>query len=235
MLKLTRMKTLVIIPAYNEALNIVKTIQDFESNAPKNVDYIIINDCSKDNTLEVLKENSFYYINGIENLGLFGALQTGFLYAQNKGYDIAIQFDGDGQHNAKYIKDLIKVIEEGYDIAIGSRFVTEKKPFTLRMLGSNLISFLIKLTTGKRIKDPTSGFRAYSLKHIDDFTLDINNPPEPDTLVYMLKKGRKIKEVQVTMNEREFGESYLNPINSAKYMLRMTMSILFIQPIRRRK
>lgn len=226
------MKTLVVIPAYNEALNIVSAINDLKENAT-DIDYVIINDGSKDNTLDVIKEHGFNYIDGFLNLGLFGAVQTGFQYALNHDYDIVIQFDGDGQHSAESIRDLINAIEEGNDIAIGSRFVTEKKPFTARMLGSRVISFAIKVVSGKTIKDPTSGLRAYNKNCIVDYATDMNNPPEPDTLVYMLKKKRNIKEVQVTMRDREFGESYLNLVNTIKYMSRMIISIFIIQPCRK--
>lgn len=226
------LKTLIIIPAYNEALNIKNTIEDIKENAP-DVDYIVVNDGSKDDTLEKLNLYNYNYINGFQNQGLFGAVQTGFKWALYNDYDVAIQFDGDGQHSALYIKDLVKAIEEGNNISIGSRFVNEKKPLTARMLGSRLITFAIKLMTGKRINDPTSGFRAYDRSCIELYANDMNNPPEPDTLVCMLKNGKKIKEVQVTMSEREYGESYLNPINSIKYMVTQLISIFFIQSFRK--
>lgn len=228
------MKTLVVIPAYNEALNIKKTVHDLEVNAPE-VDYVVVNDGSKDNTLEVLKKNDFNYIDGFCNLGLFGAVQTGFKLAIKENYDIVIQFDGDGQHSAKYIAPLVKEIEKGNNIVIGSRFVDEKKPFTARMIGSRLIAGAIKLVTGKTITDPTSGFRAYDRDCILDYANEMNNPPEPDTLVYMLRKQRKIKEIQVQMSDREFGESYLNLVNTIKYMSRMMVSIFLIQPFRKVK
>ena len=228
------MKTLVVIPAYNEALNIEKTVHDLEVNASE-VDYVVINDGSKDNTLEVLKKNDFNYIDGFCNLGLFGAVQTGFKLAIKENYDIVIQFDGDGQHSAKYIAPLVKEIEKGNNIVIGSRFVDEKKPFTARMMGSRLIAGAIKLMTGKTITDPTSGFRAYDRACIKDYASEMNNPPEPDTLVYMLRKQRKIKEIQVQMSDREFGESYLNLVNTMKYMSRMMVSIFLIQPFRKVK
>lgn len=226
-------KALVIIPAYNEALNIEKTVQDIRLNAP-NLNYVIINDGSKDDTLEVIKKNEYNYIDGFCNQGLFGAVQTGFKLALEEDYDVAIQFDGDGQHSAKYLQSMIDEIQKGNDIVIGSRYVTEKKPWSARMIGSRLISLGIKMVTGKTIKDPTSGLRAYNKSCIRDYALDSNNPPEPDTLVYMLKKGRKIKEIQVQMNEREFGESYLNLGNTIKYMSRMIISIFLIQPFRKR-
>ncbi|WP_301897341.1 glycosyltransferase family 2 protein [uncultured Holdemanella sp.] len=228
------MKTLVVIPAYNEALNIEKTVHDLEVNAPE-VDYVVVNDGSKDNTLEVLKKNDFNYIDGFCNLGLFGAVQTGFKLAIKENYDIVIQFDGDGQHSAKYIAPLVKEIEKGNNIVIGSRFVDEKKTFTARMMGSRLIAGAIKLMTGKTITDPTSGFRAYDRACIKDYASEMNNPPEPDTLVYMLRKQRKIKEIQVQMSDREFGESYLNLVNTIKYMSRMMVSIFLIQPFRKVK
>ena len=228
------LKTLVVIPAYNEALNIKKTVIDLKNNAP-DVDYVVVNDGSKDNTLEVLEQNNFNYIDSICNLGLFGAVQTGFKLAMKEKYDVVIQFDGDGQHSAKYIDLLVKEIENGNSIVIGSRFVDEKKPFTARMIGSRLIAGAIKLITGKTIKDPTSGFRAYDKACIRDYATEMNNPPEPDTLVYMLRKNREIKEVQVQMSEREFGESYLDLVNTIKYMSRMMVSIFLIQPFRKVK
>lgn len=226
------MKVLIVIPAYNESLNIEKTIKDVQENA-SNMDYVIINDGSTDNTMEVVEKNNFNCINGFLNQGLFGAVQTGFKYAMINNYDIAIQFDGDGQHSAKYLQKLVDAVLEGNDIVIGSRFVSEKKPFTARMLGSRLITLAIRIVCGKKINDPTSGLRAYGRETIHDYAMDMNNPPEPDTLVYMVRKQRRIKEVQVEMSEREFGESYLNFSNTIKYMSRMLISIFLIQPFRK--
>lgn len=227
------MKVLIIIPAYNEALNIEKTVKDVTENT--NYDYVVINDCSKDNTEEVCKKNNFNMLSLPVNYGLTSGIQLGMKYAYQNGYDIAIQFDGDGQHEAKYLKDLVNSIEKGSNIAIGSRFVTKKKPLSMRMLGSNLLTAAIKLTTGKTIKDPTSGMRAYDKKVIEEFVKNSSLTPEPDTLVYILKKKMKIEEVQVKMREREFGESYLNPIKSMEYMVNMFFSIIFIRAITKNK
>ena len=228
------MKTLIIVPAYNEALNIEKTISDIKENT--NYDYIIINDCSKDNTLEVCQKNGYQVLSLPVNYGLTSAIQLGMKYAYQNDYDIAIQFDGDGQHQAKYLKDLVKEIEEeNVNIAIGSRFVEEKKPFSMRMLGSRFISFAIRLTTSKKITDPTSGMRAYDRQAIEAFVSDASLTPEPDTLVYMLKKNMTVKEVQVEMKEREFGESYLSPLKSVKYMANMFFSIFLIRNLTRKK
>lgn len=227
------MKVLLIIPAYNEVLNIEKTIKDITENT--NYNYVVINDCSKDNTKEVCEKNNFNIISLPINYGLTSGIQIGMKYAYKNNYDIAIQFDGDGQHQAKYIKDLVNEIEqENCDIAIGSRFANKKKPKSMRMLGSNLISIAIKLVTWKKIKDPTSGMRAYNKAAIKQFVENASLTPEPDTLVYLLKKGMKIKEVQVEMKDREFGESYLNPIKSMQYMVNMFFSIIFIRSITRK-
>ena len=169
------------------------------------------------------------------NYGLTSGIQIGMKYAYKNDYSIVIQFDGDGQHEAKYLKNLVKEIyKNNYDIAIGSRFVNKNKPKTMRMLGSRLISIAIKLTTGKTIKDPTSGMRAYNEKAIKQFIQNASLTPEPDTLVYMLKKKMKVKEVQVEMKEREFGESYLKPLKSIEYMTNMFFSIIFIRSITRK-
>lgn len=221
------MKVLLIVPAYNEALNIEKTIKDIIENT--DYDYLIINDCSKDNTKEICEKNQFHVLSLPINYGLTSGIQVGMKYAMKQDYDIAIQFDGDGQHQAKYVKELVKEIEEGNcDIAIGSRFVTKKKPFSLRMFGSMIIAICIKLTTGKKIKDTSSGMRAYNKQTIKELATNPSLTPEPDTLVYMIKKGMKVKEVQVEMREREFGESYLTLFKSAEYMLNVVFSILFI-------
>lgn len=228
-------KILVIIPAYNEALNILKVVGDLKENAPENTEYIIINDGSTDNTMELVREHNLKCIDMIQNVGLFGAVQTGFQYADKHDYDVAIQFDGDGQHEARYLYKLIDEIKAGSDIVIGSRFIDEPKPWTARMMGSRLISLAIFLVTGKKFKDPTSGLRAYDATVIADYAHELNNPPEPDTLVYMIKKKMKIAEVQVEMSDREFGESYLNLSNTIKYMSRMLISVLLIQPFRKVK
>lgn len=225
-------KVLIIIPAYNEAQNIVKTVNDVKTNT--NYDYIVVNDCSRDKTKEVCEKNNFNVISLPVNYGLTSGIQLGMKYAYENNYDIAIQFDGDGQHQAKYLSNLVEEIENNNsNIAIGSRFVTEKRPLSMRMLGSRLISFVIRLTTCKKINDPTSGMRAYDRNAILEFVTNASLTPEPDTLVYMLKKNMRIKEIQVEMKDREFGESYLNPIKSVIYMTSMIFSIIFIRNITR--
>ncbi|WP_308698223.1 glycosyltransferase family 2 protein [Thomasclavelia spiroformis] len=221
------MKVLVIIPAYNEEENILRVVRNLElSNT--GCDYVVINDCSKDSTGQILDENNINHIDLPVNLGLTGAVQTGYKYAYYNGYDAAIQFDGDGQHLPEYIPALVKEIENGYDIVIGSRFVNEKKHFSLRMLGSRIITAMIKLTTGVTINDPTSGMRIINKRLIKDYAFEINRKPEPDTLAFQIKKGFRAKEVQVKMEDRLAGTSiYAGLGNSIKYMLKVLITILF--------
>ena len=228
------MKILIMIPAYNEELNIERVVNNLTDNFPQ-YDYVVINDGSKDDTAKICRQNGFHLIDLPINLGLSGAVQAGMRYAWQNGYDAAIQIDGDGQHRPEYIEQLAKELEKGEaQIVIGSRFVTEKKPRSLRMLGSNVISGLIRLSTGFRLNDPTSGMRLFNRDVVKEFALNINYGPEPDTISYLIKKGVKGKEVQVKMDERIAGESYLNLSKSMKYMILMSFSILFIQGFRKR-
>lgn len=221
------MKVLVIIPAYNESENIERVVNNLVKE-DTGCDYVIINDCSKDRTGEILDVNNFNHIDLPINLGLTGAVQTGYKYAYENGYDAAVQFDGDGQHLPQYIPFMVKEIEEGNNIVIGSRFINEKKSFSLRMLGSRMISFAIKITTGKMITDPTSGMRMIDRELIKDYAYEINRKPEPDTLAYQIKKGYKVKEIQVQMEDRIAGTSiYAGFMSSIMYMLRVMITIIF--------
>lgn len=227
------MKVLVIIPAYNEELNIEKTISKllkYSNKSANTIDYVIINDGSTDNTLKVCRENNYNVIPLINNLGIGGAVQTGYMYAKLNNYDVAIQFDGDGQHNENYIDNLVKEIENGNDFVIGSRFVENLSKFKssgIRRVGIKIISILIKLCTGMKICDPTSGFRAANKKIIDLFSS--NYPleyPEPESTVWLIRKGYKIKEIPVEMNEREFGTSSIRPLKSIYYMFSVSIAIV---------
>ncbi len=228
------MNCLVIIPAYNEEENIERVVENLKNHYPM-YDYVIINDGSSDNTAKLCRKKGYELIDLPVNLGLAGAFQTGLKYAYRKGYDYALQFDADGQHRPEFIEPMLRKMQEGYDIVIASRFVTEKKPHTMRMLGSNLISAAMKLTTGRQVKDPTSGMRLFNKKMIAEFALNLNYGPEPDTISYLLKQGATIAEVQAKMDERIAGESYLNLTKSMMYMLRMLVSILLIQNFRKRR
>ncbi len=227
-------QVLVIIPAYNEEDNIVKVVEQF-CDKYEQYDYVIVNDGSSDHTLDICMKMGYHILDLPINLGLAGAFQTGMKYAYKNGYEYAIQFDADGQHMPEYIGNMLDEIKNGYDIVIGSRFVTEKKPHSMRMLGSDLISFAIQVSTGKIIKDPTSGMRMYNKKMISKFAHSLNYGPEPDTISHLLRNGVKIGEVQVKMQERTSGESYLKPFKAIAYMIRMLCSILIIQNFRKKE
>lgn len=222
---------LIIIPAYNEEDNIVNVVEQVKQY--NMYDYIVVNDGSKDHTAQICRDNAYHYIDLPINLGLAGAFQTGMKYAYRSGYKYAIQFDADGQHCPEYIQTILDEIKKGYDIVIGSRFVEKKKSHSMRMLGSNMISAAIALSTGKMIKDPTSGMRMYNRKMIEKFAFSMNFGPEPDTISHLLCNGAKLSEVQVTMLDRVAGESYLNATKAAAYMVRMLCSILIIQNFRK--
>lgn len=226
-------KLLIVIPAYNEADNIVRVVQDLIDHYPQ-YDYVVVNDGSRDRTAALCREHGFRLIDLPVNLGLAGAFQTGLRYAAENGYDCALQFDGDGQHQPRFIAPMLKLLEGGADIVIGSRFITVKKPKSLRMLGSYLISWAIRLTTGRAICDPTSGMRMYSRRMLEEFAQNLNYGPEPDTISYLIKNGAVVRELQVEMSERAGGESYFNFARSVEYMLKMGLSILLIQWFRKR-
>ena len=226
-------KVLIVIPAYNEEANIEHVVRELEEKYPQ-FDYIVVNDGSRDRTAAICREQGFSLLDLPVNLGLAGCFQAGMKYAYYKGYEYAIQFDGDGQHRPEYIKSMKEKMDEGYEIVIGSRFVTEKKSWSMRMLGSRLIGTAIWLTTGAKIKDPTSGMRLFSRKMIGEFAWNLNYGPEPDTVSFLIRQGAKIAEVQVTIDDRTAGESYLKPLTAASYMVRMLLSILVIQNFRKR-
>ena len=223
-------KSIVIIPAYNEEKSIVKAVQDICEHAPE-FDYVIINDCSTDHTLSVCREHHLHVLNLPVNLGIGGAVQTGFLYAYKNGYDYAIQFDGDGQHDAKYLHEMRDyMIEQNADMLIGSRFL-EKEGFQstgMRRFGIRYFSALIKLLTGQKITDPTSGMRMinrdilamYSESYPKDY-------PEPESVVAIINSGKKVMEYPVIMRKRMEGTSSISPLKSIYYMIKVSLAIFF--------
>lgn len=226
-------RVLAVVPAYNEEDNIVSTMEDLEKNAP-GVDYLVIDDGSSDATASICAGHGFTCISLPVNLGLAGGFQTGMKYALAHNYDYAIQFDADGQHSAAYIWPMVaKAEEDKADIIIGSRFCSRKKPLSARMLGSALITGMIFLTTGRKIQDPTSGMRLFNRSMIRQFARQYDYSPEPDTIALTIRNGAQVEEMQVEMRDRTAGESYLNFTKSVSYMLRVCISILFVQWFRR--
>ena len=221
------MKSLIIIPAFNEEESIEKVVENIKSYG---YDYLVINDGSTDNTGKILNEKGYKHLDLAFNVGLAGVTRVGFMYGHDNDYDCVINVDGDGQHPVEKVRELVDEIEKGYDYVIGSRFVSEKKPFSLRMIGSRMLCALIKLKTGKTVTDPTSGMRALGRKIIEEFSESMNFFAEPDALCHILQRGYKVKEIQVNMLERQGGESYfVNPLKTVKYMVSEILSIVFVQ------
>lgn len=220
---------LAIIPAYNEEACIKSTVDELMAVAP-DVDFIVINDGSRDHTGDICRENGYPMIELPVNSGLTSGFQTGMKYALRNGYDYAVQFDADGQHMPAAISKMYeKAATSNADIVIGSRFVEAKKDFSARMLGSRLISAMIKLTTGAVITDPTSGLRMFNRNMIARFASDRSLNPEPESIAYLIRKGARVSEIQTSMRDRQAGESYLTLGKSISYMVRACASILFVQ------
>lgn len=229
-------RVLLIIPAYNEEENIGKvydSIVDYNKNNFIKYDVIVINDGSTDKTELILKKKNIPHISLINNLGIGGAVQTGYKYAKMMEYDIAVQFDGDGQHKVECVCDVIKpIIDNKYDMVIGSRFIdansSEFKSSKSRRIGIGIISFFIKLITKFKIYDTTSGFRAINKRLIDVFSNDYPTEyPEPVSTTQVLCEGFKVSEVPVSMRERENGSSSISSWKNIYYMFNVIVSIIF--------
>ena len=225
-------EVLLIIPAHNEEESLVEVVRDIEAQEEK-LSYIIVSDGSTDGTVALCRREGYPCIVLPVNLGLAGCFQTGMKYAYREGYQYAVQFDGDGQHRAADVAVLKEKMDEGsYDLVLGSRFLERRKGSSARETGSRLLTAVIRLTTGKTVTDPTCGLRLYSRRAIGDFANRMNYGPEPDTVSYLIKRGYRIAEAAVEIRERQAGQSYLRPLNAAWYMLRMLVSILFVQRFR---
>lgn len=229
------MKVLLIIPAYNEEQSIERTIQmvtSYQDKVDFVLDYVVINDGSTDGTAEILDKKNINHVDLITNLGIGGAVQTGYKYALSHDYDVAVQFDGDGQHDISSINAIITPIAMGKaDLVIGSRFVEKGtsgfQTTFMRRFGVNVISFFIRLVTGKKVFDTTSGYRAGNRKVISFFAQRYPvKYPEPESIVHILKKKMRVDEKGVNMFERQGGESSITPIKSIRYMIEVCSSIL---------
>ena len=232
------MKVLLIIPSYNEEENVLDNYQkiiDYNKKNKTHYDAIVINDGSSDKTEEICIKNNIPHISLVHNLGIGGAVQTGYKYAREYNYDVAVQFDGDGQHDVRYVKDIIKpIINNAADMVIGSRFIDRSvssfQSSKSRRMGISIISFFIKLVSGKKIYDTTSGFRAINKDLINMFSDDYPvEYPEPVSSTKILKKKYRIEEVPVSMNERTGGVSSLGKLwKQVYYMFNVILSIILV-------
>ena len=229
------MKKLIIIPAYNEESNIVKTVTAIQEEA-RGFDYVIINDCSTDHTRQICEERGYNIINLPINLGIGGAVQTGYKYAARHDYDVAVQVDGDGQHDPEFLSVMADhLMQNNLDMVIGSRFI-EKEGFQsskLRRVGIVFFSKLITVLTGMKITDPTSGLRMIGRNVMALFATDYpRDYPEPESVVAVLRRKMKVEEIPVIMKERTGGVSSISMKKSVYYMIKVTLAIL-IERIRK--
>lgn len=231
------MKKLVIIPAYNESESIKKTVEDIIEKA-KDFDYVVINDCSTDNTADICRENGFNFLNLPINLGIGGAVQTGYRYAYENGYDLAVQVDGDGQHDPAFLEEMAQELErQQADMVIGSRFITKEgfQSSFMRRVGIAYFTWLIKLLSGKKITDPTSGLRMIGKNVIRLFAENYpKDYPEPESVVAILRRNMKVVEIPVLMRERQGGTSSIRFGKTVYYMVKVTLAIL-VERIRKYK
>ena len=222
-------KVLLIIPAYNEEESLRSLIEEIKAVCPE-VDYLVVNGCSSDDTERLLEELGANYISLPCNMGIGGAVQSGYRYAAQNGYDIAIQIDGDGQHDVRFVKDMVKLIEDKQaDVVIGSRFI-DKEGFQssqARRIGIRILSVLIRLMCGAKVKDVTSGFRAVNRRFIELFAENYpDDYPEPEVIVTAKLYGAVIKELPVVMRERTTGKSSINLKRSIYYMIKVSLAII---------
>ena len=228
-------KVLLIVPCFNEeknVLNVYNTIKKYNQSHSQKYDAIFINDGSVDLTENILIRNNIPHIKLLKNLGIGGAVQTGYKYAFENNYDVAIQFDGDNQHDINYVKDLVKELSNNVNCVVGSRFLSNKNKFKstfFRRVGIKLISFEIRLFTHVKITDPTSGFRAVDKNLIRLFASEYPiEYPEPISNVVLLKKKFLLKEVPVKMKERKKGNSSIHSWKSVYYMINVYVSIILV-------
>ncbi|NWF93014.1 MAG: glycosyltransferase family 2 protein [Syntrophaceae bacterium] len=222
-------RVLVIIPAYNEEGAIREVVQGVKNHLPR-ADVLVVNDGSRDRTSDIARENGALVLDLPFNLGIGGAMQAGYKYAFQKGYEVAIQVDGDGQHDPKEIPKLLNALEEReVDMVIGSRFIgdSEFKSSRMRRIGISIFSRVISWIVGQKITDPTSGFRAANRKAIQLFSFDYpQDYPEPEVLVLLHQYGLKMAEVPIGMSKRYAGESSITRVRSIYYMIKVLLAIL---------
>ena len=225
---MAKSRCLIIIPAFNEQDSISNVVENIIQSYP-DYDYVVVNDGSVDHTGKICRANGNNLLDLPINLGLAGAFHTGLKYAYENDYEYCLQYDADGQHQAKYIDSMIEQMDKGYDIVIGSRFLDRKIRFTPQNIGNKFISLAMRIVCHKKITDSTSGMRMWNRKMMRLFVHDLNCTPEPDTVAYLIKNGAKVCEVPVKMKARLAGRSYLTAWKSVYYMLRVTASIFIIQ------
>ena len=232
------MKTLVIIPAYNEEASIVSTVEDLRANCP-GLDLVVVNDGSTDGTAALCRQRGYPMLDLPVNLGIGGCVQTGYRYARDRGYEAAVQFDADGQHMARHIPDLLSPLERGEaDLVIGSRFLdaTGFRSGAVRRLGIGFLSALVRGLCGVEVRDVTSGMRAADRAAIDFFAREYaQDYPEPESVLAAGLEGLRIREIAVEMRPRQGGESSITALRGVYYMIKVSLAMVLGRLFRRRR
>ena len=230
-------RCLVIIPAFNEEKSIINVVKEIKK-VSGDYDILVVNDCSGDKTVKLLESEKIPYLSEVNNLGIGGAVQAGYVYALQNNYDYAVQLDGDGQHDPVYLDDMISILRAAEaDICIGSRFIEGFgfQSSASRRFGIGLLNKLIFICTGQRVTDCTSGYRAVNRKYIEFYANNYpQDYPEPEAIVSASMRGAVIKEVPVSMRERNAGSSSINFKRGVYYMFKVTISILLLAVFDRR-
>jgi len=228
------MKTIIIVPCYNEQETIEALYREIREKTP--YDVIVVNDCSTDGSRAILEKEKIPHLNLPLNLGIGGAVQTGYRYALSNGYDIGIQVDGDGQHDPGQVGAIVAPIEQGEaDLVIGSRYI-DKAGFqssVMRRFGIRFFKMVIYCLSRKKITDATSGFRAANRKVMLVFDkYYANDYPEPESNMLAIKNKMRVIEIPVTMRERQGGVSSINALQPVYYMLKVSLGIIISSTIR---
>jgi glycosyltransferase involved in cell wall biosynthesis len=219
-------RVIAIVPALNEERNLGSLLPELKAAG---LDVIVVNDASSDRTEDVALANSCAVISLPFNLGIGGAVQTGYRYALYHGYDFAVQIDGDGQHDPKFIPAMIRQLNRGSNLVVGSRYLSRRgyQSTLCRRIAKNYIGFLIRLIAGVKLTDPTSGFRACDSQLIQLFARKYpNDYPEPESLLLVAKRGYRLKEIPVEMRDRRHGRSSIRALGSVYYVVKITIALL---------
>jgi glycosyltransferase involved in cell wall biosynthesis len=221
-------KLLVVIPAYNEVESVGRVVEGIRDRLPE-ADVLVVNDGSIDLTGEKARANGAIVLDLPFNLGIGGAMQAGYKYAYEKGYDIAVRVDGDGQHDPREIPKLLEaLVKENLDVIVGSRFIghSEYGGSVMRRAGISLLSKVISIIVGQKMMDPTSGYSVANRKAIQLFAFSYpQDYPEPEALILLRRCGLRFGEVPVSMSQRYSGESSITKIRSIYYMVKVLLAI----------
>ncbi len=227
------MRVAAIVPAYNEVRNLPRLAEALRAHAPS-CDVVVVDDGSADDTARVASSMGWSVLRLPMNLGIGGAVQAGYLWAWERGYDVAVQIDGDGQHDPAFLGLLLQPICEGAaDLVIGSRFLTDGgfRSTAVRRAGIAYLSWFLRLRCGARVTDPTSGFRAANRDAIELFARYYpSDYPEPEAVALARRAGLRIREVPVRMNERAHGRSSIGLWQTLYYLVKVSLALVLLPP-----